>query len=189
MALYLASFIGIIILYKYFSGCAENIIVVTLTLIQILAVAVIQLFFSEEGSTLTTSVLSAYSTYLAYSTLSKNPNGACNPTLGSEDISSIVIGLVLTMVSLAWTDWSWTAESRIDSVNSLEATNSPNAMVGGNSIGVEGGEVSRMSQSANLNLDVPFLDPDERPTTGAVMQSASGEDMISTSSSSSPCGS
>jgi len=181
VGLYLASFIGIILLYKYFAGCAENIAVVTITLIQILGVSIIQLFFSEEGSTLTTSVLSAYSTYLAYSTLSKNPNGVCNPTLGSEDISGIVIGLVLTMVSLAWTGWSWTAESRIDSVNSLEATNSLSASAGiggGNGTAGTGGDVSRMSQSANLNLDVPFLDPNERPTTGVVMQSTSDEENI-----------
>ncbi len=193
LTLYGASIVGISLLYKYFSGCAENTIVVTLTLFQILVVTVIQLFYSEEGSTLTTAVLSAYSTYLAYSTLSKNPNAMCNPTLGSEDVSGIVIGLVLTMVSLAWTGWSWTAESRIDSVNSLEVTNSLNGVgtaigVGGNGGGTGvGGESMRMSQSANLNLDVPFLDPDERPTTGVVMQSASGEgyeDMVSSSSSS-----
>lgn len=179
IALYLASFIGIIFLYKYFSGCAENVIVVTLTLVQILGVTGIQLFFSEEGSTLTTAVLSAYSTYLAYSILSKNPNAVCNPTLGSEGVSGIVIGLVLTMVSLAWTGWSWTAEGRIDSVNSLEVTNSLNdASAAG--IGDGPNEVSRMSQSANLNLDVPFLDPDERPTTGVVMQSGSGEDGMDT---------
>ena len=46
-----------------------------------------------------------------------------------------------------------------------------------------------MSQSANLNLDVPFLDPNERPTTGVVMQSTSDEEnmdgIISASSSTS----
>lgn len=149
--------------------------VITLTLFQILGVSAVQLFFSEEGSTLTTSVLSAYSTYLAYSTLSKNPNGMCNPTLGSEDVSGIVIGLVLTMLSLAWTGWSWTAESRIDSVNALESTNSLSASAGA---ATSSSASNRMSQSANLNLDVPFLDPSERPTTGVVMNSedAEGED-------------
>jgi hypothetical protein len=188
VALNVASLACIVLLYKFFSGCAENTIVITLTLIQIIVITVIQLFFSEEGSTLTTSVLSTYSTYLAYSIVSKNPNSVCNPTLGSDDISSIVIGLCLTMLSLAWTGWSWTAETRIESVNNLEATTSLNAAAGiGN--GNTGGDVSRMSQSANLNLDVPFLDPNDQPTTGLVMQSASGEEgdeSMSTSNALSP---
>lgn len=174
VVLYITSFTGIGILYHYFNGCTENSIVITLTLLQIIIMTVIQLVYSEEGSTLTTSVLSLYSTYLAYSIVSKNPNGVCNPTLGEDDIWSIVIGLCLTMVSLAWTGWSWTAQSRIESVDALETTTSLNsAAVGGSSNG--GGDVTRMSQSANLNLDVPFLDPNERPTTGLVMESDDNE--------------
>jgi hypothetical protein len=182
--LYIAAITGIVLLYKYFSGCAENTIVISLTLVQILVITVVQLFGSEEGSTLTTSVLSAYSTYLAYSVVSKNPNSVCNPTLGSEDISSIIIGLFLTMISLAWTGWSWTAESRIESVDTLETTTSLNASAAIGAGDAGGAEYSRMSQSANLNLDVPFLDPNEQPTTGVVMQSAD-ESMGDTSSSSS----
>ena len=177
--LYIASLIGIVLLYKHFSGCVENSIVISLTWIEIITITVLQLFGSEEGSTLTTAVLSLYSTYLAYSTVSKNPNGLCNPTLGSDDVSSIVIGLVLTMISLAWTGWSWTAESRIENVNNLESTNSLNV--------TDNDGMNRLSQSHNLNLDVPFLSPDEQPTTGVVMQSGNVEDgtMESPSSSSS----
>lgn len=182
--LYGVSFTGIGLLYHFFAGCPENTIVITLTLLQIVVMTVVQLGFSEEGSTLTTSVLSLYSTYLAYSTVSKNPNGMCNPTLGSDDIWSIVIGLCLTMLSLAWTGWSWTAQSRIDSVDALETTTSMNT-AGANGGDVSGdGSVTRMSQSANLNLDVPFLDPDERPTTGLVVQGNDDEDHSSYASAS-----
>ena len=190
MLLYAASFTGIVLLYKFFSGCVENTIVITLTLLQIITMTVIQLFFSDgEGSTLTTSVLSVYATYLGYSIVSKNPNYVCNPTLGSDDVSSIVIGLCLTMLSLAWTGWSWTAESRIDNVNNLETTTSLNGNVGiGNGSGVE--ITNRLSQSANLNLDVPFLDPDDQPTTGVVMQGSNnveedGNDVIMSTNASS----
>lgn len=186
---YILSIIGIVLLYKFFSGCAENSIVISLTWILILFITVVQLFGSEEGSTLTTAVLSLYSTYLAYSTVSKNPNSVCNPTLGSDDVSSIIIGLCLTMLSLAWTGWSWTAESRVESVNSLETTTSLNGAAT-DGIGMGGGQgngggVSRLSQSATLNLDVPFLDPDEQPTTGLVMHSSSGDEGAPISSSSS----
>lgn len=182
---YIASLTGIVLLYKYFSGCAENTIVITLTWVLIVIMTVVQLFFSEEGSTLTTSVLSLYSTYLAYSTVSKNPNSVCNPTLGDEDVSSIIIGLCLTMISLAWTGWSWTAESRIESVNSLETTTALNGEAVGGGINGDDGGVSRLSQSANLNLDVPFLDPSEQPTTGLVMQAVDEDGEVSCSSSSS----
>ncbi len=180
VVLYGLSFTGIGFLYHYFSGCAENSIVITLTLLQIIVITVIQLGFSEEGSTLTTSVLSLYSTYLAYSTVSKNPNGVCNPTLGEDDIWSIVIGLGLTMLSLAWTGFSWTAENRLNSVDALETTTSLAPTTGGGD-GRDG--AMRMSQSANLNLDVPFLDPDERPTTGVVVQSTD-DDLPSSASAS-----
>ena len=172
---YLASIVGICLLYTHFNGCAENTIVITLTWILILAMTVIQFFFSEEGSALTTSVLALYSTYLAYSTVSKNPNSVCNPTLGDDDVSSIIIGLCLTMVSLAWTGWSWTAESRIESVDALETTTALNGEANMNSAIAAGNTgVSRLSQSAALNLDVPFLDPSEQPTTGIVMQPSNG---------------
>ena len=70
-----------------------------------------ELLFNEEGGiVLTTAVVLAYSIYLANNILSQNPNGVYNSTLGSEDISSIVISLVLTIVSLAWMGWSRTAK-------------------------------------------------------------------------------
>jgi hypothetical protein len=62
----------------------------------------------------------------------------------------ITIGLLLTLVSLVWTGWSWSAETRlsIDSVQSAKAV---------------------APQSSNdLNLEVPFLDQDDQPTTGLV---------------------
>mmetsp|Transcript_7829 Transcript_7829/g.8965 ORF Transcript_7829/g.8965 Transcript_7829/m.8965 type:complete len:503 (-) Transcript_7829:265-1773(-) len=167
---YITSIIGIVLLYKYFTGCVENTIVITLTWIGIGIMTVIQLL-GEEGSTLTTSVISVYSTYLAYSTVTKNPNGVCNPILGSDDISSIVIGLVLTMISLAWTGWSWTAQDRIENVNQMEVTASLNG------IATTTTQVSQRNAD-NMNLDVPFLDPDQRPTTGLVVESNNDNDAI-----------
>lgn len=100
-------------MYHYFSGCAANSVAITLTWIGILIITILQLTGSE-GSVLTTSVISAYATYLAYSIVSKNPDGQCNPTLGSNDVIGIVVGLFFTMVSLAWTGWSWTAQDRLN---------------------------------------------------------------------------
>jgi len=154
--MYLGCAVGIYFLYKYFMGCGGNTAVLTLTWIGILAITVVQLT-CEEGSLLTTSVISAYMTYLAYSTVSKNPNAVCNPTLGSDDMWGIAVGLFFTMISLAWTGWSWTATNRL-SEEGLEVTRSLTPTD------------SSRPDASNLNLDVPFIDPADRPTTGVVMQ-------------------
>lgn len=110
--LFIGSITGISLLYKYFLGCGENAAFITLTWIGILVMAGVQLT-GEEGSLLTTACLSAYSVFLCYSIVSKNPNGVCNPTLGEEDVWGIAVGLFFTMISLAWTGWSWTASERL----------------------------------------------------------------------------
>lgn len=114
--LYSASLSGIILLYHYFakSGCFENNFVVTFTWLGIVSVTALQLY-TAEGSLLTSSVVSTYFTYLAYSIVSKNPKVECNPALGNSDTWGIIAGLSLTLISLAWTGYSWTADERLTS--------------------------------------------------------------------------
>ena len=102
---------GIIMLYHYFakSGCGENKLIITLSCLGIIAVTGLQLY-TCESSLLSSAVISTYITYLAYNIVSKNPNGVCNPALGKSDTFGIIVGLSLTMVSLAWTGYSWTAD-------------------------------------------------------------------------------
>ena len=52
--------------------------------------------------------------------VSKNPNETCNPFLGDEDILGIILGLGFTLLSLGWTGFSYTAESK---VNGKQAAN------------------------------------------------------------------
>lgn len=110
--LYSLSIVGISLLYHYFDGCAENTWVITLTLLGIFAMTGVQLA-GQDGSLLTSSVMSLYAVYLCYSIVSKNPNGSCNPLLGHNDVWGMVVGMTLTAVSLAWTGWSWSAEHRL----------------------------------------------------------------------------
>ena len=112
IALFVSALTGIGLLYHHFTGCSENTWVITLTLIGIVAMTVVQLT-GEEGSILTSGIMSAYAVYLAFSIVSKNPNGTCNPRLGQGDSWGIVVGLTLTVISLAWTGWSWSAEHRL----------------------------------------------------------------------------
>jgi len=150
--LYATAIVGITLLYSFFTGCVENTWVITLTFLGILAMTGIQLS-GQDGSLLTSSVMSLYAVYLCLSIVSKNPNSTCNPQLGQNDVWDTVIGLILTAISLAWTGWSWSAEHRL-TVDSVQTTKSMNPS----------GE-----NPDRINLDVPFLDPNEQPATGLVM--------------------
>ena len=152
---YILALTGIGLLYHFFAGCPENTWVITLTLIGVVAFSVVQLS-GTDGSLLTSSVMSVYVVYLAYSMVSKNPDGQCNPQLGGSDALGIAIGLTLTAVSLAWTGFSWTAEERLN----IDNVQSPRSVTGLSPEGATG-----------VNLDQPFLDPEDRPATGLVTES------------------
>jgi len=153
---YSAALIGIVYLYDNFSDCSGNTWVITLTLLAIVAMTAVQLS-GEEGSLLTSSVISLYAVYLCFSIVGKNPHHECNPRLGENDVWGITIGLLLTIVSMVWTGWSWSAETRlnVDSVQAAKAV-PPSQSSGG-----------------DVNLDVPFLAAEEQPTTGLVTEQAS----------------
>lgn len=164
--LYIASFVGIGFLYHYFTGCGANHAILALTWIGILVMTGVQLS-GDEGSVLTTAVISAYSTYVAYATVSKNPNAVCNPTLGNDDVWGITVGMILTLLSLSWTGWSYTAQERLteggmETVGSLRTTSILDA---------RDGLLSGSSRGGRMDLDTPFLDPEDRPTRGVVVQS------------------
>lgn len=46
-------------------------------------------------------------------TVARNPSQECNPFLGREDVLGIFIGLTLTIISLAYTGWSHTADKTL----------------------------------------------------------------------------
>uniref|UniRef100_A0A7S2E8Y5 Serine incorporator n=1 Tax=Trieres chinensis TaxID=1514140 RepID=A0A7S2E8Y5_TRICV len=158
VAMYAAALAGIGFLFHYYKGCPENNAVVSLTLIGIVVITVVQLT-GTEGSLLTSSVISAYAVYLAFSIVSKNPNGACNPNLGSNDAWGIAAGLFLTAVSLAWTGFSWTAEERL-SADGAQATKTVAQNV----------PAAARPGGDRLDLDVPFLEPEDAPTSGLVVE-------------------
>jgi hypothetical protein len=153
---YLLSFIGIGLLYHIFGGCGGNTAIISMTLIGIIAVTVIQLS-GTEGSLLTSSIISLYVVYLGYSSVSMNPHGACNPQLlKGNDTCDIIMGLLLTAISLAWTGWSWTAEDRI----------APGGVKKARSLGASGATFRR-GHDPLLDLDDPFLeyhDDDMQPS-------------------------
>jgi serine incorporator 1/3 len=155
VGLYISVLVGISLLYRYFS-CADNMWIVTLTLLGVVAVTAVSAL-ADGGSLLTSGVISLYVTYLAYSMVSKNPVSECNPQLGSDDVTGMVIGLTLTALSLAWTGWSFTAEETLEGNSNQRA--------------------ALTTAQRDVHLETPFLDPDEaRPTSGVVVDGGNGDD-------------
>jgi len=70
---------------------------------------------------LTSAVVSAYSAYLVYTAVSKNPNEACNPAVNDVNILNIVIGVVFTLASILWAGWSSTAGNKLASSGDIES--------------------------------------------------------------------
>lgn len=150
-AFYLVAFVGIGLLYHWFKGCGSNIAIITMTLLGIVAVTVLQLS-GNEGSLLTSSVISAYAVYLAYSAVSKNPIHECNPQLFQPNNPyDMSMGLVLTAASLAWTGWSYTNTD---------------------------GSSFRRGQDPLLDVNEPFLQYNEenQPPSGLALESSDDND-------------
>jgi hypothetical protein len=163
VALYTACMVSVGFMYAHYTGgeehgCAGNIWVITLTLLGIVGVTVMQLLGTEEGSLLTSGVISLYAMYLCFSIVSKNPSGNCNPQLGHNDVWGITIGLLLTIVSLIWTGWSYTADMRLSTVESVQ---SAKAVIPTNP-NTDG------SSTTGLDLEVPLVDGQESATIGTV---------------------
>lgn len=157
-------------LFHYFGGCGGNTAIVSLSLLLIVALTVVQLS-GVEGSLLTSSVLSLYVVYLGYSAVSKNPHETCNPQLGKENNPfDIVMGLVLTAMSLAWTGWSYTAEGRL----------SGDGVKTARSLGTGPGAAFRRGQDPVLELDDPLLEyhDEDHPPTGLALNSDDAEDAL-----------
>lgn len=166
---YILAMVGIGLMYHYFNGCGSNIIIVTMTLLGIIAVTALQLA-GTEGSLLTSSVISAYAVYLAYSAVSKNPSSSCNPQLFEpSNPYDMSMGLVLTAFSLAWTGWSYTANDRLSGDGAKQARS-----LGSN------GRSFRRGQDPLLDLNDPFLqyNDENQPPSGLALESLEEDDDI-----------
>lgn len=106
--LFLGSITAIGLMFHFFGGCTISNVFIAVTLLLCVLVTVAQMT-GEDGSLLASAITSAYATYLCFSSLSRNPSETCNPKLGEEDFTGIVLGIGITMISLMWTGWSYTA--------------------------------------------------------------------------------
>ena len=114
---FLASIGALIYMFIKFTGCSTNNAFISLTLIFCIVLPLAQLT-GNEGNLLSVSCISAWAVFLCYTAVIKNPNTTCNPKAGESSPISIAYGLILTLISLSWTGWSYTAKDKFTDVNS-----------------------------------------------------------------------
>lgn len=90
--LFVGSLVVIGLMFHFFGGCPINNAFIAVTLVLCLLVTVAQLT-GEEGSLLSSAITCAYATYLCFSSLSRSPDAECNPKLGEEDLTGIILGI------------------------------------------------------------------------------------------------
>jgi len=109
---YLTAFVGIVLLYVYFTGdegnrCADSTTFVSITMILIMVFTALQLVSDPENghNLLVSSIVAAYAVYLTYVSVSSNPVEHCNPSYEIEgsDTFSLVVGLTVTFLSICGT--------------------------------------------------------------------------------------
>lgn len=105
--LFSGSIVVIAFMFKYFFGCSDNDAILIITVALCVISVLLQLFVSETGSVLVSSVVCAYATYLCYASITLNPVNTCNPTLATsyQNVTQGV-GIAITIISLAYTAYS-----------------------------------------------------------------------------------
>ena len=76
------SLIGI--LFWQFNGCSETEGIIAITITLSITATLIQLFATDTGSLITSSIIICYTTYLCYSAVSLYPYPRCNPTISTH---------------------------------------------------------------------------------------------------------
>ena len=139
---FIVSIIGWGLLFHYFGGCSSNTAFIALTVVFCILITAAQLS-GEEGSLLSSAVICLYATFLCYNagentidlvvgglihscnlhsncsptfascTVTKNPDAVCNPKYGKNDVLGIVLGIGITIISLGWAGWSFTADEKL----------------------------------------------------------------------------
>ncbi len=86
------AYLGIGLMFQEFNtNCQDTITILSLAIVLPFIATIIQLFFADRGSILTSAIMTLYSSYVCFSSISLNPNDSCNPTLNSkyQTISSV----------------------------------------------------------------------------------------------------
>lgn len=148
------SIVGVVLLLVYYTGCPTNNAFIALTLVFGIGITAAQLSGSE-GSLLSSACIFLWSVFLCYTAVSKNPNSECNPRLGEPDALGILLGVLVTIVSLCWTGWSLTAEEKLQTSKLMQS---------------QPADAAATNESSSIN------DPQRRPVTGYVANNDGDEE-------------
>jgi len=161
---------GITLLFVYFLGCPSNNGFISFTLAMIVLITGAQLS-GDEGSLLTSACISLWAVFLCYTAVAKNPDVDCNPKLGEPDTAGIVLGVIVTVISMGWTGFSWTAEDKLivrsseTQVSQPEETTSPKteSKVTGIVTGEDYGEMGDEEEAKAADADEHEESPENNP--------------------------
>jgi len=94
------------VLYHFYGGkgCHDNVNIITVSLILVLAAITVQLI-GQNGSIIASGIVAVYVSYLTYVAVSLNPDEQCNPSVGNQHLYGIgqfIIGIVICFISILW---------------------------------------------------------------------------------------
>ena len=108
LGMYVLSITGWVLMYMHFGhgGCAAQQTVITLTMLGCISLSALSCSkVAPHGTLLTSAAVSAYATYLCYSSLASHPDESCNPF--AQRVSSspfeVAVGLLVASISMAST--------------------------------------------------------------------------------------
>jgi len=107
LSFFVCSIVGLGLMFHYFQGCTSNDVIISLALVTGVIGLLYQLFCTHVGSVLTSGTMALYYCYIAFASVTLQPDFSCNPTI-SESPQKVVtaIGLCITVLSLSWTCYS-----------------------------------------------------------------------------------
>lgn len=104
LGLLIVSIVCVGLMFHYFTGCVSNDVINSLCLLSIVLSTAYQLSIKTTASILTSGVMSAYFTYVAFSALTLGSDLECNPTIsGNPQLVTTIIGMIIVTVSLCYT--------------------------------------------------------------------------------------
>lgn len=83
LIMFMGSYSALGVMYWQFGDCTDSLVIISVTLCLSFIATVIQIFISDEGSILTSAIMTSYGTYICYSAVTLNPNTSCNLTFDS----------------------------------------------------------------------------------------------------------
>lgn len=87
------------VMFYYLTECNDIKVILSLTICLTVISTCIQLFVSDHGSLLTSSIMTAYAIYICYSAVTLNPYSQCNPTISTsyQSVSTVSNDLLFVL--------------------------------------------------------------------------------------------